>query len=95
MTAKPKTGKMTDDRLPLFKILKWWIDEYGKKGNEDYDVEQFGNDYKYELLDLIEKARQQGIAEERQRGMRIWQSTVLQAEKREARAEATKEGDGK
>ena len=37
----------------------------------------------------IKLARQQGIAEERQRGMRIWQSTVLQAEKREV----TKGGD--
>jgi hypothetical protein len=78
--TKPKTGKtiMTDEEIIAQARL-----EMENGDAEDYDV--------YERI-LIGVARQQGIAEERQRGMRIWQSTVLQAEKREARAEGVAQG---
>ena len=58
MTAKPKTGKaiMTDEEI-LF-------------GKEDEDG--FFRLCKETMLYLLAQARQQGIAEERQRGMRIW-----------------------
>ena len=60
---KKTATRLTDERLPLFKLLKWWVDEYGKNGNDDDDLEQFSKDYKYELLDLIEQARAEGKKE--------------------------------
>jgi len=92
MTAKPKTGKMTNEDILLD---KWAMDNEDDEGNYSELIDK-NTGYRKSLLELIKLARQQGRAEQDKRRdipNKNRQSMAIYRAEKQAYANGFKEGE--